>query len=170
MRRSIIALAATLLLLAGCGQKQVDSDQLEEQVASRLTKTLGGQPDEVDCPEALPAKKGEKVECTLAAKDVEYSLALTATAVDGSDVKFDIDPTPTAVGKKRLSDQVAKALTREVGQAPDSVVCPEKLLGKKGDTVKCELKAGETELGLTVETTTVDDDINFTIQVDQPTS
>ncbi len=99
MRRSLAVLAGSLLLLtAGCGQQEVSTADLEEQVSTQLEAQVGQAPDSVDCPDPLPAEKGEKVRCTLDAGGTKYGMDVTTTAVDGDNVKFDIkvDEKPTA--------------------------------------------------------------------------
>jgi hypothetical protein len=98
MRRTLAVLAGSLLVLtAGCGQREVSTDTLEEQVSTQLEAQVGQAPDSVTCPDPLPAEKGEKVRCTLEADGTKYGMDVTTSAVDGDNVKFDIqvDSKPT---------------------------------------------------------------------------
>ena len=99
MRRTLVVLAGSLLVLtAGCGQREVSTGTLEEQVSTQLEATVGQAPDDVTCPDPLPAEEGEKVRCELEADGMTYGMDVTTTAVDGDNVKFDIkvDDQPTS--------------------------------------------------------------------------
>ncbi|MCW2632734.1 MAG: hypothetical protein JWR88_1696 [Pseudonocardia sp.] len=95
MRAPRVVAAAVLALfvgfgIAGCGTATVSKDQVAQQISDQLTKQVGQKPDSVSCPDDLPATVGATVRCTL--KVATDSLGVTAkvTAVDGSNVKFDI--------------------------------------------------------------------------------
>ncbi len=83
------------------------------------------------------------------------SLALTGCsggAVDAADVE------------SQISDQ----LEAQIGEAPDSVDCPEDLPAEEGAEIRCELTVAEETLGVTVTVTSVQDNtVNFDIQVDE---
>ena len=75
--------------------------------------------------------------------------------------------TPT-VEKDKLEEGIADDLEREIGSRPDKITCPDDLTGKVGETMRCELTAGEDTLGLTVEVTEVDgSDVAYTVEVDE---
>ena len=100
MRRTLVVLAGSLLALtAGCGgEREVSTGLLEQQVSTQLEATVGRAPDVVTCPDALPAETGERVRCSLEADGTTYGMDVTTTAVEGDDVRFDIevDEQPTA--------------------------------------------------------------------------
>ena len=75
--------------------------------------------------------------------------------------------TPT-VEKDKLEEGIADDLEREIGSRPDKITCPDDLTGTVGETMRCELTAGEDTLGLTVEVTEVDgSDVAYTVEVDE---
>jgi hypothetical protein len=96
--RPRLALAATLLALtlsgcsfsAGIGTVRVTADDLEDQVTEQLTEYAGQAPDDVVCPDALPAEEGAEVRCTLTAGADRLGVTVTATEVDGTDVRLGI--------------------------------------------------------------------------------
>ncbi|MDT0270060.1 DUF4333 domain-containing protein [Streptomyces sp. DSM 44915] len=97
VRRSRIAAGTTLgalavLLASGCssGDPVVESEELERQVTSALTEQVGQAPDDVSCPDELPAEVGESVRCELTAGGTTIGVTVTASAVDGSDAELDI--------------------------------------------------------------------------------
>jgi hypothetical protein len=88
-----VSLACGVALLAGCsgGTKAVDKKQVEQEVSTELTKTVGQKPKSITCPGDLKAKVGTKMRCTLTATDGStIGLTLTVTSVKDSDVKFHI--------------------------------------------------------------------------------
>lgn len=91
MRRTLALVAGSLLVLSGCGgQAEVSTDDLEEQISTQLTEEVGQAPDEVTCEDPLPAEEGEAVRCTLTDGDTELDVDVTASEVDGDNVRFDI--------------------------------------------------------------------------------
>lgn len=72
------------------------------------------------------------------------------------------------VPKDQVAQQISDQLTKQVGQKPDSVTCPDDLPATVGATVRCTLKAGTDTLGVTAKVTSVDgSNVKFDIQVDQ---
>lgn len=63
-----------------------------------------------------------------------------------------------SVSTADLEAEVAAQLEAEVGQAPDSVDCPDELPGEVGAEVRCTLTSGDTTFGLTLTVTSVEDD------------
>ena len=105
MRRllGVVSLAVVLAPVAGCSleagpEPGVAPDVLAEQVSVSLAETVGRAPDDVECPDRLAARVGAEVRCTLRDGETAYGVTVRATAVDGDDVRFDIqvdqDPLP----------------------------------------------------------------------------
>ena len=91
MRRILALTAGSLLIFTGCGQSEVSTDDLEEQISTKLTEQVGTEPKDVTCEDPLPAEEGEEVTCTLTAPDdTEYGVTVTTSSVDGDNVEFDI--------------------------------------------------------------------------------
>lgn len=96
MRRSLSALAASLVLLsaAGCGSSGPDAvsgTELEKQVSAALEKEVGQAPDKMSCPDELKAEKGATTKCTLTAGTDELGVTVTTTSVsDSGKVKFNV--------------------------------------------------------------------------------
>lgn len=66
-----------------------------------------------------------------------------------------------------LESEVSAQLEALVGQAPDSVSCPDELPAEVGSEVRCTLTSDETTFGLTVTATSVEgDEVLFDIVVD----
>lgn len=160
-----LAIVSALSATSGCSSdKSVSTDELEKQVSAALEKQAGSDPGDVSCPDELPAKVGEKTRCTLTRGSDEVPVEVAVTAVDGSDVDFEIAPT---LLRSTLEDEISTQLEQQVGQAPDDISCPDDLIGTIGETMRCTLSAGADELGVAVEVTGVDGtDVNFSIEVD----
>lgn len=91
MRRTLLALTVPLLVLTGaCGTPQVSTSDLEAQITTQLTRTVGQRPDDVTCPHPLDAKVGATTRCTLTADGAKYGVTVKATKVQGRKVAFAI--------------------------------------------------------------------------------
>ncbi|WP_030483473.1 DUF4333 domain-containing protein [Nocardioides aequoreus] len=91
MRRTLALVAGSLLVLSGCGgQAEVSTDDLEEQITTQLTEKVGRAPESVTCEDPLPAEEGERVRCLLKDGETELDVDVTASEVDGDNVRFDI--------------------------------------------------------------------------------
>lgn len=65
----------------------------------------------------------------------------------------------------RTEQTIKTKLTQQVGQAPDSIDCPDDLEGKVGATMRCTLKAGTDSIGVTVTVKEVNGTtVNFDIK------
>lgn len=77
--------------------------------------------------------------------------------------------TTSSIEREELEQEISTQLEDEVGVAPDDVECPEDLDSEVGATVVCVLTAGEDELDVTVEVTSVEDGrALFDIAVEDP--
>jgi len=67
--RKVAAGAVLLLLvpLAGCAEKTINSEDLEQKLKTELGRDAGVQPRSVSCPDDIKAEKGKKFNCTLVA-------------------------------------------------------------------------------------------------------
>jgi len=75
-----------------------------------------------------------------------------------------------SVAKADVETQAKSKLTTLTGVAPDSVTCPGDLAATVGQTMRCELSAGGSKIGLTVTVTEVGDTAKFDIKVDDAPS
>jgi len=63
-----------------------------------------------------------------------------------------------SVSTTDLEAEVSTQLEAEVGQAPDSVDCPDALPAEVDAEVRCTLTSGDTTFGLTLTVTSVEND------------
>lgn len=90
--RKLVAPAAAILLalgLAGC-QASVSADDVEEQIERQLS-IAGMTPEEVECPDSLPAEVGAEMVCTATIDGEATDFKVTVTSVEDNTVHFDID-------------------------------------------------------------------------------
>ncbi|MQA10671.1 MAG: DUF4333 domain-containing protein [Pseudonocardiaceae bacterium] len=80
--------------------------------------------------------------------------------------------TTGSMPKAEVERQVTDELTKQVGQRPDKVECPEDLEAEVGTKMRCELTAGNQKYGVNLNVTSAEDDrVRFGIKVDnQPMS
>jgi uncharacterized protein DUF4333 len=159
-------IASALLGSAACssGPKMVSKDDIAKQISSKMTDAAGNKPDSVSCPDGLKAEVGAQLNCGMKVKGQDFNVNVTATSVNGDDVKFDMVET---VDKNQVAKQISDQLTQQVGRAPDAVTCPDNLKGTVGATLRCDLKDGDQHDGVTVTVTSVNaGEVDFDIKVD----
>ena len=86
MRRLTAAVAALALPLAfaACGDKKLDSADLESKLKDQLGADAGVQPKAVECPDDVTIEKGKKFDCTLTApNDEKVRVEVTLTDDEG---------------------------------------------------------------------------------------
>ena len=88
------ALAALVLVagatLTGCSSAVAQAD-VEDQISSQFEKQIGTPPEDVSCPEDLPAEKGAEMTCTLTTDGTDYDVKVNVTSVEGDTANFDIE-------------------------------------------------------------------------------
>ena len=86
MRRLTATLTAVALplTLAACGDKKLDSADLEGKLKEQLGADAGVQPKAVECPDDVTIEKGKKFNCTLTApNDDKVRVEVTLTDDEG---------------------------------------------------------------------------------------
>ena len=95
-RRALAATLCTALIpLAGCGEKTVDSGEVEEQISDKLVELRNVRPKEVDCPSDMKAKKGETYRCTITAPNGETIGTTVEMTDDDGGFRFEVDERPS---------------------------------------------------------------------------
>jgi uncharacterized lipoprotein len=70
--------------IAACGEKTVDTADAEDEISDQLTAQGRPKPKDVECPDDMKAKKGEKYTCKLTAPNGdEVNVNLTMLDDDG---------------------------------------------------------------------------------------
>ncbi|MFW5417753.1 DUF4333 domain-containing protein [Nocardiopsis sp. CNT-189] len=90
--------ALAVLLTAGCsfnasigGAAAVPADEVAKEAAAVLEEQVGQAPDDLTCPEDLPAEVGSSIRCELTAGGETLGVTVTTTSAEGSDVNFDVE-------------------------------------------------------------------------------
>jgi hypothetical protein len=86
-----IAALASTLVLAACGEKVVDTDELEAQIASELQAQAGVTPASVDCPDDVPAQAGATFNCTVTADDGSTANVTVTQQDDDGSLSWEVD-------------------------------------------------------------------------------
>lgn len=86
---ALVAVAANMLLLTGCSGS-VAADEIETKVKDQLTKTIGQEPDSIDCPDDLKAEVGATTRCVLTEGADKIGVTVTVKSVDGDNAQMDI--------------------------------------------------------------------------------
>jgi hypothetical protein len=68
----------------------VPADQVAQQSAAALEATVGQAPEDFSCSQGLPAEVGAEIRCNLVDGGTNYGVTVTATAVDGDNVQWDV--------------------------------------------------------------------------------
>lgn len=92
--RPLVLAAGAGLALAGCGMLgdgSVPAEDVETQVTDQLTELVGQAPEDVSCPEDLPAEEGAEMTCVLSAGVETIDVMVTVTSVEDGEVAFDIE-------------------------------------------------------------------------------
>lgn len=108
----------------------VSAGDLQKDLTERLSKA-GVPAKSVTCQDELVGEVGKTARCDVSFGDTnDIEAVATVTKVDGSSIKFDINPAMT-------KDQVEKGVAGMASAA--SATCASGLDGKVGETTKCEL-------------------------------
>jgi hypothetical protein len=147
-------------------------DGVEEQIRTQLgTETA-------TCPDDLDGEVAKTMTCSATAGGETFDVTVTVTALEGDTINFDLervgavaepasDASVGVVDGQEVAAAVSEQLTAQVGQAPDSVTCPD-LPAAVGESIRCELVAGQDTLGVTVTTSSVEGgSVEFDILVDE---
>ncbi len=186
MRARTLSLPAiavfSLLSAASCsgsvsiGDKTVSGSEVEKEATPFIVRYFGGKPDQLSC-NSLDAKVGATSACQFSFNGEKSLLKITATKVDGTDVKFSIKvpstgddtttgpkpsstvgggDTATAIIPKELQRQVTAGIKAQIGQDPPPVTCDKSLEGVVGATGSCYLVDGGDRYDIALTVTSVE--------------
>ncbi|MGH2684362.1 MAG: DUF4333 domain-containing protein [Actinomycetota bacterium] len=93
MSRSIrVTALAAMLVLVGCsGERVVDTDELEGQIAAELQAQTGVTPTSVSCPDDVPAEAGATFSCTVTADDGSTANVTVTQTDDEGSLTWEVD-------------------------------------------------------------------------------
>lgn len=94
LTRPLVLAAAATFALAGCGflgAGSVPAEDIEAQIHDQLTEMVGQEPEDVSCPEDLPAEEGAEMTCVLSAEGETIDVFVSVTTVEDDEVNFSIE-------------------------------------------------------------------------------
>ena len=96
---AIVAAAACVALLAGCGADRVPAGTVADAAADVLAERTGVR-SAIFCPEELEAESGQELRCVLTpdGERERYGVTVTVTSVDGDQVDVDVAVDAEPVG------------------------------------------------------------------------
>jgi hypothetical protein len=92
---ALVVAVVLALMLAACGEEKIDTDQLEDAIASEAESDLGGSltVSSVTCPDDIASETGEPFECTIELSDGISAIAKgEVTDGDAGNVEYRISP------------------------------------------------------------------------------
>ena len=131
-----VAVTAAALLLAACGQKNVDTAAIESGIKEQV-KPANTTVSKVDCPSEVKSQQGQTFQCSITlanggtgkvevtqhtANKFSYALVPGSLQIPGSSVE------------KQIEDELVKA-----GYNPTAVNCPDNIIVKVGTYVVCDV-------------------------------
>ena len=87
------ALAAALAVSA-CGEKTLNTDDAEKQIADGVEEKQGYKPTKVECPDDMKAEKDERYECTITAPGGDEVKTTLVMLDDEGRFRYDVPPRP----------------------------------------------------------------------------
>ncbi|XKK41567.1 DUF4333 domain-containing protein [Nocardiopsis sp. ARC36] len=75
---------------AGASGGAVDAAQVAQRSSEMLAEQVGHAPEDFSCSQDLPAEVGAEIRCNLVDGGTNYGVTVTTTAVEGTDVQWDI--------------------------------------------------------------------------------
>lgn len=94
MNRPLAVIAVVSVVLAtgcGAGEETVDRGDLEREVQTSLTKTVGQEAPKAVCEDDLEAKVGAKTRCHMDfPENKRLGISVTVKSLDGETARFDV--------------------------------------------------------------------------------
>lgn len=87
----MVVAAAAALILAGCGEPVINTDELETQIAAELQAQTGVTPESVTCPDDVPAQQGATFNCTVTADDGSTANITVTQQDDAGNVRWEVE-------------------------------------------------------------------------------
>jgi major membrane immunogen (membrane-anchored lipoprotein) len=91
-RLTLLAALAAALGLAACGEKTLDTGDAEDKIADGVQEQQNYEPENVECPDDMEAKKGNTYECTVTAPDGKEAKAEIEMLDDEGRFRFEVPP------------------------------------------------------------------------------
>jgi hypothetical protein len=144
----LVLLASAAVAIGGCST-EIDDKKAEKFITDRVEEQTGASVKSVACPSGLTAKKGATFECTVTGADGTTGV----TTVTEKDAKGHVSVSAPFIHKDELEAFLAKNLSDAAGAKDVQVVCPDIIVGEKGDEFECQATSGSDKATLVVTQT-----------------
>jgi len=156
---TVAALLATLLV-AGCGEAEIDVDKASDFIDSAVTEQVGAQVRSVTCPDSVKVKPRDTFTCLVTGSDGTKGTARLTQKDDKGNLTFYAPFLHTKEAARVMQTQ----LRNRSRSTRDAVVsCPQIVVVGNGRTFDCSAKIGGNDR--TVAARQTDAKGNFTYRV-----
>lgn len=87
---SVGAIAIAMMGLTGCGEPEVQKENVEQSAMKMLSASVGKQAPPITCPGNLKAKVGAKLTCAIDIDGKTHDVTVNVTSVEGTTANFDV--------------------------------------------------------------------------------
>jgi len=154
VRLILLTLAsAVALLVAGCGKKTFDADDMEQKIADAATRgsTVSADSLEISCPDDAEPKKGQTFTCDLVDSNGHPERITVTPTDDEGHFRFEVSRTLHAY---ELEADLEQQLAPQLDVAPDDLKaeCPDYVVPAEGKRFTCDLATpdGERQVEVTL--------------------
>jgi Domain of unknown function (DUF4333) len=157
--------AGVLLLgTVGCGAGTVDRAEVATKVSDALTGQ-GVQVENMTCPADLQATVGQILRCEFTAGGQPVDAVVAVTAVEDGVARYDVHTEARPVASTLLAQKVAEMISQDAGVTIDGSACAGDLQPQAGQSVTCDLTAGEETATFAVTVTSINGGlVNFDVE------
>ena len=117
------------------------------------------------CPADLQATVGQTLRCEFTTGAQPVDAVVTVTAVENGVARYDVRTEARPVASTLLAQTVAEMISQQAAVAIDGSTCAGDLQPQAGQTVTCDLTAGEETATFTVTVTSINGGlVNFDVE------
>lgn len=152
--RGTISLLVALVLLSACSSEvTVSQDDLAEQLTTQITPDNPDDSVTVECEDDLAGEVDATVDCPATIGEDPVTVRVVVTAVDGTDVEYELTPVVEADDVAASIEETLVAQDFPLG----SVACEGELIGVVDETQLCSVTdANGKEVAVESTVTSVD--------------
>ena len=146
----------------GCGTRNIDGHSAADQIAASLASRYGGPAPPVSCPAKVPARLGQRFDCTAVLDGQPLTVTVTVTTTSG-DIRPALDSAVVVVADADRT--LAAGVGRQLGQ-PATVTCDAAhrlLVEAPGQSFDCTASVGGTSRALHVKVTDTSGRVTYTL-------
>ena len=162
-RHAAVPIVVAAVLLAGCGDKTLKSDELKDTIATQF-KAQGAPLHDISCPDDIKAQTGAEIHCTaLNATDTKLVLEGKVASVTDDKARFNVKAVSGTAKGTVIAAQARQLLEQKVGQKAKGMTCPAEVPLPTKPSVTCELQTLDGKRYDATVTVSVDAQINVEV-------